>query len=73
MAACGWPRGLSLTDAGPIAATRDNVTSPKYMPDAQSYDRFTYESRNSPFAKGAAEAAATGIVGRLKRMKEAGN
>lgn len=27
----------------------------KYMADADSYDRLTYEARNSPFAKGAAE------------------
>ena len=40
----------------------------KYLPDAQSYDRFTYEARNSPYAKGAAETAAAAIVGSLKRM-----
>ncbi|QTF09158.1 hypothetical protein HC231_15570 [Brenneria izadpanahii] len=45
----------------------------KYMPDAQSYDRFTYEARNSPYAKGAAEAAATAIADKLKRMKDSNN
>lgn len=45
----------------------------KYMPDAQSYDRFTYEARNSPYAKGAAEVAATTIVDKLKRMKDSHN
>jgi hypothetical protein len=28
MAGCGWRHGLSLADAGLIAATLDNVTSP---------------------------------------------
>lgn len=41
----------------------------KYMPDAASYDRFTYEARNSPYAKGAAEAAASAIVALLDAMK----
>ncbi|WP_416262183.1 hypothetical protein [Gibbsiella quercinecans] len=41
----------------------------KYLPDAQSYARFTYEARNSPYAKGAAEAAAAAIVDKLKQMK----
>ena len=27
----------------------------KYMADAASYDRITYEAQNSPFMKGAAE------------------
>ena len=27
----------------------------KYMADADSYDRITYESQNSPFGRGAAE------------------
>jgi len=43
----------------------------KYMPDAQSYDRFTYEARNSPFARGAGEDAASAIVGMLNTMKDA--
>ncbi|WDS34836.1 hypothetical protein [Pseudoxanthomonas sp.] len=40
----------------------------KYMPDAPSYDRYTYEARSSPYARGAAEAAATAIASMLKRM-----
>ncbi|WP_247595467.1 hypothetical protein [Brenneria roseae] len=40
----------------------------KYMPDSQSYDRFTYEARSSPYAKGAAEAAAAAIISKLKQM-----
>ncbi|MCD7098968.1 hypothetical protein [Stenotrophomonas sp. MMGLT7] len=40
----------------------------KYMPDMRSYDRYTYEARSSPYARGAAEAAATAIVGLLQRM-----
>ncbi len=43
--------------------------SAEYMPDAQSYDRFTYEARSSPFAKG----AASGIVEHIIRIKESGN
>ncbi|MCY0385940.1 hypothetical protein OVY01_01515 [Robbsia sp. Bb-Pol-6] len=42
----------------------------KYLPDAQSYDRFTYEARSSPYAQGAAETVADGIVDTLKRMQE---
>ncbi|WP_341316404.1 hypothetical protein WN982_34040 [Paraburkholderia sp. IMGN_8] len=45
----------------------------KYMPDAQSYDRFTYEARSSPFARGAAETAADAIVDKLKQLKNAGS
>lgn len=37
----------------------------KYMPDAKSYERFTYEARSSPFAPGAAERLATAIIQQL--------
>lgn len=40
--------------------------SAKYMPDAQSYDRFTYEARSSPFARGAAERVATAVIKQLE-------
>ncbi|WP_123809960.1 hypothetical protein [Pantoea vagans] len=40
--------------------------SAKYMPDAQSYDRFTYEARSSPFARGSAESVATAIIKQLE-------
>ncbi|KON65220.1 hypothetical protein KOEU_10600 [Komagataeibacter europaeus] len=39
----------------------------KYMPDARSYDRHTYEARSSPFARGAGEAACARIVALLKQ------
>lgn len=39
----------------------------KYLPDARSYDRYTYEARSSPSARGAAEAAAAAIVSLLRR------
>ena len=41
----------------------------KYLPDAQSYPRFTYEARSSPYAQGAAETIADAIVGKLKQMR----
>lgn len=41
----------------------------KYMPDSTSYDRFTYEARSSPFAKGAAEQLASAIIIQLKDIK----
>ncbi len=40
--------------------------SAKYMPDALSYDRFTYEARSSPFARGAAERVASAVIEQLK-------
>ncbi|MFK4447616.1 neutral ceramidase [Caballeronia udeis] len=40
----------------------------KYLPDAQSYDRFTYEARNSPYAPGTAEELANAVVGKLTQM-----
>jgi neutral ceramidase len=42
----------------------------KYMPDASSYERFTYEARNSKYARGAAELTASGIDDLLKQMKK---
>ncbi|MBO0904240.1 hypothetical protein [Jiella sonneratiae] len=41
----------------------------KYMADALAYDRYTYEARNSPFAKGAAEMAAAKIIDLLNALK----
>lgn len=41
----------------------------KYMPDAASYDKYTYEARSSPYARGAAEIAAEAIIRQLKQMK----
>ncbi|MEN4605475.1 hypothetical protein ABEG90_23070 [Pantoea agglomerans] len=45
----------------------------KYMPDAISYDRFTYEARSSPFAKGAAEQLSVVIISKLKKVKFIGS
>ncbi|WP_226568423.1 hypothetical protein [Mangrovibacter yixingensis] len=41
----------------------------KYLPDAENYDRFTYEARSSPFARGAAEMLAENIIKQLKQLK----
>lgn len=54
-----WPHTL-------VATMVDGAA--KYMPDMQSYERYTYEARSSPYARGAAEAAATAIVDLLQRM-----
>jgi hypothetical protein len=43
----------------------------KYMPTADSYERFTYEARNSSYGRGAAETLAAGVISLLKQMKEA--
>jgi neutral ceramidase len=42
----------------------------KYMPDAKSYERFTYEARNSGYARGAAEQTASDIDNLLREMKQ---
>lgn len=41
----------------------------KYLPDASSYDRFTYEARNSPFARGAAESIAEAVKEMLTQLR----
>ena len=41
----------------------------KYMADAESYDKFTYEARNSGFAKGSAEIVAEKIIVMLNQLK----
>jgi hypothetical protein len=40
----------------------------KYMADSKSYDHFTYEARNSPYARGSAELIASGIDNLLTKM-----
>jgi neutral ceramidase len=40
----------------------------KYMADSISYERFTYEAQNSPYAQGAAEIAADKTVDLLKEL-----
>lgn len=42
----------------------------KYMPDATSYDNFTYEARNSHYYKGSAEQARDEIIHQLYNMKD---
>ncbi|MGB8601500.1 MAG: hypothetical protein WCD42_04810, partial [Rhizomicrobium sp.] len=44
----------------------------KYMPAADSYDRFTYEARSSFYARGSAEIVSAGIVDFLKQMHGGG-
>ncbi|MBE7728732.1 hypothetical protein F1542_02940 [Komagataeibacter sp. FXV3] len=43
----------------------------KYMPDARSYDRHTYEARSSPFARGAGEDACARIAALLQQARAA--
>ncbi len=40
----------------------------KYLPYERSYDRYTYEARSSPYARGAAETVAVAITDLLQRM-----
>lgn len=58
--------------AGTVVATMIDGSA-KYMPDATSYDRFTYEARSSPFAKRCCRGRGLGIIEHIKRMKDAGN
>lgn len=44
----------------------------KYMPEADAYDRVTYEARSSHYAKGSAESLARAVVGMLAQMKADG-
>ena len=52
-----------------IITTMVNGAS-KYMADKRSYDRFTYEAQNSPFAKGAAEILMKESISLLNEMHE---
>lgn len=45
----------------------------KYMADADSYDRCTYEAQNSPFARGAAELLAGEAVKLLEKLNFCNN
>lgn len=62
-----------IADASPFrhtfVATMVNGGA-KYMADAASYDRMTYEAMNSPFGKGAAEILAAEAVALLKQCHE---
>ncbi|NOW48809.1 hypothetical protein FHW96_004999 [Novosphingobium sp. SG751A] len=44
----------------------------KYLPDAQSYRRITYQAMNSSYGPGSAEVLAQAIVAQLGRMAKAG-
>ena len=64
--------GANIRAQSPYPHTMVNTMvdgAAKYMPDAQSYDRFTYEARNSPYAKGTAEAVTQAIIGTLNSIK----
>lgn len=64
--------GASIRAGSPFAQTMVVTMvdgAAKYMPDASSYDRFTYEARSSPFGRGAGEAAVAAIIGQLKHMR----
>ncbi len=41
----------------------------KYLPDAESFDRITYEALGARYARGSAETFTTGLVQELQRMK----
>lgn len=42
----------------------------KYLPDALSYDRMTYEARSSFYARGGAELASQAIIKTLYQLKD---
>ncbi|KAA9001427.1 hypothetical protein FJU30_08955 [Affinibrenneria salicis] len=68
--------GARIRDSSPhasmmVATMVDGAA--KYMPDASSYDRFTYEARNSPYSKGAAEVAAAAIIDKLQQINVSKN
>lgn len=63
-----------ITGGDPLirVATMWNGAS-KYMADAASYDRVTYEAQNSPFGRGAAEMlveAARSLIAQVKRQAQ---
>jgi neutral ceramidase len=54
-----------------IVATMVNGAA-KYLPDAQSYQRITYQAMNSSYGPGSAEVMASAIVKQLGAMAKAG-
>lgn len=44
--------------------------SAKYMANAAGYDRFTYEARNSPYGRGAAELTADRVLALLATLRQ---
>ncbi|CAI2496323.1 Uncharacterised protein [Serratia ficaria] len=67
-ATAAWIRENSPFHATLVSTMVDGAA--KYMPDAQSYDRFTYEARSSPFARGAAELLSEFIIDRLRQLHQ---
>lgn len=66
--------GLDLKAASPFPATCVVTMvngAAKYMADAGSYDRITYEAMNSRYAKGAAEAVTARLAGLLRELRAA--
>lgn len=65
--------GVNIRNASPYAHTFVVTMADggaKYLPDISNYDNFTYEARNSPFDRGAAEIAVQAIVNNLLQMKD---
>ena len=63
--------GANIRNASPyrhtiVASMADGAA--KYLPTAMSYDRFTYEARNSFFAKGSAEILTSQTIDRLEEI-----
>jgi len=64
--------GLDLKAASPFPATCVVTMvngAAKYMADAGSYDRITYEAMNSRYAKGAAETVTARLVELLRELR----
>jgi hypothetical protein len=64
--------GLDLKAASPFPATCVVTMvngAAKYMADAGSYDRITYEAMNSRYAKGAAETVTARLVDMLRLLR----
>ena len=62
-------RERSTTPGTFVACCVDGAA--KYLPDAASYERRTYEAMNSRYARGGAEALADALVARLGRLGSA--
>ena len=66
---------LELKEASPVARTLLMMMvngGMKYMPDASSYDRITWESQTASLARGAAEAWVGKTANSLRGMKSMG-
>lgn len=64
--------GVALRAASPFAgtlvATMVNGAA-KYLPEAEAFDRFTYEAQSSRYARGAAEALVAAVTADLARLR----